>query len=480
MKFVDEVTLYVKAGDGGPGCVSFYRGAGQPKGGPDGGDGGAGGHVIFRADHSVSTLLDLRYSRRILAKNGQPGMGKECNGRKAEHTIVRVPVGTIIWNVDTGEQMADLAEEGQEVQIAKGGMGGLGNMNFATSVRRAPAFAQPGTPGTEFNVRLELRLLADVGLVGFPNVGKSTLISRISAAKPKIADYPFTTLVPNLGVVRVDDGRSFVVADIPGLIPGASQGMGLGIQFLRHVSRVRVIVHLCAFDYSESRDPTADYHAIREELAAFDKTMLDTPEIIVLNKSELTESAQFVSKLQKMAEKQNRKFLAISAVAGTGIKELVSLISEVLKDPTAAFADPERALREAAELAAKLKREEEKKAAEAKLSSSSLARQRAKERQKAAKKKAAAKKKLTAKPVAQKTTAKKSVAKKSLAKKPAAKKRNATKPVSKKAGTKKALTTRSAAKKTTPKKKNSGKQVAGKKSLVKKQAAKPAKKKSRR
>lgn len=336
MKFVDKVTLYVKAGDGGPGCVSFYRGAGVPKGGPDGGDGGGGGAVIFRADNSVSTLLDLRYARRIVAKNGQPGMGKECNGRKAEPTIVRVPVGTLIWNTDTGEQLADLSADGQEVLLAKGGMGGLGNMNFATSVRRAPTFAQPGTPGQEFNIRLELRLLADVGLVGFPNVGKSTLISRISAAKPKIADYPFTTLVPNLGVVRVDEGRSFVVADIPGLIPGASTGAGLGVQFLRHVSRVRVIVHLLAFDFAEDRDPAADYKAIRKELKAFDKTMLETKEILVLNKSELSESSRYIAKLEKLAVQQNKHFIAISAVTGQGLKELVSLISKVLADPSAA------------------------------------------------------------------------------------------------------------------------------------------------
>ncbi len=328
MKFIDEVTLYVKAGDGGQGCVSFYRGAGIPLGGPDGGDGGGGGSVFFRADESVNTLLDLRFVRHVHGGNGQQGMGKDCNGRGAEPTVVRVPVGTLIWNADTGEPIADLAEPGQEALVAKGGRGGLGNMNFATSTRQAPDFAQPGTPGEEFNLRLELRLLADVGLVGFPNVGKSTLISRISAARPKIADYPFTTLVPNLGVVKVDIGRSFVVADIPGLIPGASQGAGLGFQFLRHLQRVRVLVHLVAFDFSENRDVVKDYKAIRAELETFDEALAEKPEVIVLNKVELPESLALLAKVKKIAK--GRPVFPISAVSGQGLRELVAHLSQLL------------------------------------------------------------------------------------------------------------------------------------------------------
>jgi GTP-binding protein len=344
MKFIDEVTLEVKAGDGGAGCVSFYRGAGVPKGGPDGGDGGNGGSVVLKADESVSTLLDLRFARHITADNGKPGTSKDMNGRGAEAEVVRVPVGTLVWNVETGALLADLSETGQEAKIAQGGRGGLGNMNFATSTRRAPSFAQPGTAGETLSIRLELRLLADVGLVGFPNVGKSTLISRISAARPKIADYPFTTLVPNLGVVRVDTGRSFVVADIPGLIPGASDGAGLGFQFLRHISRVRVIVHLLAFDFAEKRDPTADYKAIRRELETFDKDLGEKPEVIVLNKIELPESQALLTKVKRMAK--GRDVFAISAVTGEGVKELVQHLSRVLMgDSVGREAKPRRRAR---------------------------------------------------------------------------------------------------------------------------------------
>ncbi len=331
MKFIDEVTFHVKAGDGGPGCVSFYRGKGIPLGGPDGGDGGNGGNVLFYADESASTLLDLRFTRKIAAKNGQPGMGSECNGRSAEDVRVRVPVGTIVWNATTGERVADLDTAGKEVRIARGGRGGLGNMNFATSTRQAPRFAQPGTAGEELDVRLELRLIADVGIIGFPNVGKSTLISRISAAKPKIADYPFTTLVPNLGVVRVDERHSFVVADIPGLIPGASHGAGLGFQFLRHVSRVRVFVHVIAFDWGEGRDPVADYEHIREELGKYDPALLEKPEIIVLNKVELSESAEPQKRLTAYARKKKREVLGLSAVTGKGVQDLIYRIAHMLR-----------------------------------------------------------------------------------------------------------------------------------------------------
>ncbi|MCC6812028.1 MAG: GTPase ObgE [Deltaproteobacteria bacterium] len=332
MKFIDEVSFLVKAGDGGAGCVSFYRAKGVPLGGPDGGDGGNGGSVIFYADESVSTLLDLRFTRKLEAKNGQPGMGAECNGRAGESLRVRVPVGTLLWNAETGEAIADLDSAGKEVKVAQGGRGGLGNMNFATSTRQAPRFAQPGTPGEALTVRLELRLIADVGIIGFPNVGKSTLISRISAAKPKIADYPFTTLVPNLGVVRVGEGHSFVVADIPGLIPGASDGAGLGFQFLRHVSRVRLFVHVLAFDWTEGRDPVKDYEVIRAELGKFDAELLEKPEIIVLNKSELTESGPLFEKLQAFGKKKRLPVRSISAVTGQGLKELVYAVGHKLQE----------------------------------------------------------------------------------------------------------------------------------------------------
>jgi len=329
MKFIDEARFEVVAGDGGPGCVSFFRAKGIPRGGPDGGDGGNGGSVYFRADRSLNTLVELRYRKKLRAGGGEPGMGSQCNGRAGKDIVIRVPVGTLIYDAQTEELLADLNEHDQKARVAKGGRGGLGNMNFATSVRRAPQFAQPGTEGEIKMIRLELRLLADIGLIGFPNVGKSTLISRISAARPKVADYPFTTLVPQLGVVQYDHKCSFVVADIPGLIEGASQGAGLGFQFLRHVSRVKALVHILAFDFADTRDPLKDYEIIRQELKAYSKELAKKPEVIVLNKCELTDSKELVQQVKKMAQKKKKKFFAISAVTGEGVSELLDHLASM-------------------------------------------------------------------------------------------------------------------------------------------------------
>lgn len=332
MKFIDEVTIEIKAGDGGAGCVSFRRARYIPKGGPDGGDGGNGGSIIFVTDKSVNTLIDFYYKRHIKASNGRPGMGSQCNGPAGEDIYVKVPVGTCVYDAETGEQLADLVDIDTEYRIAEGGRGGLGNMNFATSVRQAPRFAQPGTEGEHRRIRMELKLMADVGLLGFPNVGKSTFISRVSAAKPKIADYPFTTLTPKLGVVRLSDERAFVIADIPGLIPGASTGAGLGFQFLRHVSRVKVLLHLVAFDYAQERDLVKDYLAIRQELAQFHEDLLTRPEIIVVNKIDLKPDEERLQVLKELANQQNRPLHFISAVSGEGMAELLEAIWRILKD----------------------------------------------------------------------------------------------------------------------------------------------------
>jgi len=331
MKFIDEVVLEVRAGDGGAGCVSFYRGKGIPRGGPDGGDGGNGGSVYLQADDSLNTLLDLRYTPHVIAAHGQPGMGSQCNGRYGDDVCVRVPVGTIVWDFETGEQLADLTQHDEKIKIAQGGRGGLGNMNFATPVRRAPMFAQPGTAGEHRRLRLELRLLADVGFCGFPNVGKSTLISKISAANPKIADYPFTTLVPNLGVVRVDEGFSFVVADIPGLIPGASRGAGLGSQFLRHISRVQLLVHVIGFDFSETRDLVSDYEVIRHELEQYHQSLAEKPELVVLNKIDLQETRDQQERLRRFLQTKGRDLVCVSAATGEGISDFIVAMTRMLQ-----------------------------------------------------------------------------------------------------------------------------------------------------
>jgi len=324
-KFVDEVTLYVSSGNGGAGCVSFRREKHLPKGGPDGGNGGRGADVVIVADGQLATLLDYRFLRRHVGRAGGHGAGRAMSGADAETVTLPVPVGTVVFDADSGELLADLTAPGQQVVVAKGGRGGKGNQHFKTSVRQAPRFAQPGEPGEEHNLRLELKLLADVGLVGYPNVGKSSLIARISAAKPKIADYPFTTLVPNLGVVRVGEVDSFVVADVPGLIVGAHQGAGLGTRFLRHIERVRRIVHLVtAAPDEEGRDPIADFEAIEREMRLHDARLAEVPRVLVLNRIDLPDVAAAQAALAAFAQARELPFFAISAATGEGVTALVN------------------------------------------------------------------------------------------------------------------------------------------------------------
>ena len=331
MKFVDQVQIQVKAGDGGNGAIAFRREKYVERGGPCGGDGGNGGSVVFRADPQLTTLLDFRYRPLHHAKNGEGGLGSDCNGRGAEDLVLRVPVGTLLKDAESGTILHDLSVADQEVVIAKGGRGGLGNINFANSRRQTPRFAQDGTPGEEKTLLLELKLLADVGLLGFPNAGKSTLISRISRAKPKIADYPFTTLVPNLGMVQYKDGQSFVVADIPGLIEGASEGHGLGHQFLRHVERCRVLIHLVDLSAEgEGREPLADYEIINRELLRFSETLAEKPQIVVANKVDLPDAKEKLAPFAAALAKEGVKVFALSSITGEGLRELVDVAARVL------------------------------------------------------------------------------------------------------------------------------------------------------
>lgn len=329
--FVDEAVIYVKGGDGGNGAVSFRREKFVPRGGPDGGDGGRGGHVILEASKSVKTLVDFHYKRHYKAERGQHGRGKRQKGRSGRDLVLKVPVGTVVYDADTGEVLADLAEEGQRVVVARGGRGGRGNAHFATPWRQAPRFAEKGEPGEERRIRLELKLLADVGIVGFPNVGKSTLISRISAAKPKIADYPFTTLVPNLGVVRVDEFRSFVVADLPGLIEGAHKGAGLGHQFLRHIERCKLLLHMvdCARPYTG--DPVSDFEVISEELRLYNERLSKLPQVIAANKCDLPEFWPNFERAKAEWERRGYKVFPISALTGQGLKELVYHLADLVE-----------------------------------------------------------------------------------------------------------------------------------------------------
>ena len=334
MKFVDEVRIRVKAGDGGDGAIAWRREKFIPRGGPAGGDGGNGGDVVLLVDPQLSTLLDYRFVREHKAKNGQHGMGSDCNGSDGGPLVLRVPPGTVVKDAVTGEAIADLSEPDRRLVVAKGGKGGLGNMNFATSVNQAPRYAEPGTPGEERELQLELKLLADVGIIGFPNAGKSTLISRVSRARPKIADYPFTTLAPNLGVAAWRDGRSFVVADIPGLIEGAHQGAGLGHQFLRHVERCRVLVHLVdGAAPGEGRGPKADFDAINRELALYSRELAAKPQIVAVSKVDVPEARAAVAALRKALARRKkgpREVVALSAVTGEGLDELLDAVGRVL------------------------------------------------------------------------------------------------------------------------------------------------------
>jgi GTP-binding protein len=330
--FVDQVKITVQAGNGGDGCCSFRREKFIPKGGPDGGDGGKGGDVVFRAVGNLSTLLDLRYQQLYRAVHGKPGSGQMKTGKSGEDCVIQVPVGTVVRDFESrGVVLADLTEEFQEFVIVRGGRGGLGNEHYKSSTNRAPRRADSGEPGQHKVLFVELKLLADVAIIGFPNAGKSTLISKISNAKPKIADYPFSTLVPNLGLVKVGEYQSFIAADIPGLIQDAHLGKGLGTRFLKHTERTRLLVHLLDFSITSDRDPVADYEIIQNELKHFSEELYGKPQILVANKIDHPEAEAKFVEYQERLESINPTLLACSSVTGTGIKELVFKIYELLE-----------------------------------------------------------------------------------------------------------------------------------------------------
>jgi GTP-binding protein len=330
MQFIDYAKIFVKSGDGGKGCVSFRREKYVPRGGPDGGDGGKGGDIIIKASVQMNTLLDFRYNREYHAKNGQNGMGKKMHGKNSDDVIMPVPAGTVIKDADSNEVIADLIKDGDYFIAAKGGRGGLGNAHFATSTKQVPRYAQPGEKGEEKWLILELKLLADVGLIGFPNAGKSTLISVISSARPKIAEYPFTTLVPNLGVVKLKEHRSCVVADIPGLIEGAHTGAGLGTSFLRHIERTRIFLHLVDVSDMSDADPVAQYLKIRRELGTYSPDLLLKPEAIVATKLDSATDKTKLDMLEKYCKTNNIDFIKISSVTGKGIRTLLNYLSKAL------------------------------------------------------------------------------------------------------------------------------------------------------
>jgi GTP-binding protein len=325
MKFIDEVKIRVIAGDGGRGCVSFRREKFVPRGGPSGGNGGGGGDVIAVADPQLTTLLDLRYQKLYKAGRGQHGMGSDCHGHRGDDRVIKVPVGTMIRDGATGELIGDLQAAGERVTVARGGRGGKGNAHFVSSTNRSPRFAQPGEPGEERELDIELRLLADVGIIGLPNAGKSTLISVISSVRPKIADYPFTTLVPNLGVVGYDD-KSFVVADIPGLIEGAHQGHGLGHKFLRHVTRTSLLIHLIDGSQIDPDDSLKDWRTVNDELALFDPALAQKPQIVVINKIDLAEAREHAGAFAKEIPERYRPLYLISAATTEGVQTLVQTV----------------------------------------------------------------------------------------------------------------------------------------------------------
>ncbi|MDE6021676.1 MAG: GTPase ObgE [Ruminococcus sp.] len=328
--FVDKAKIKIKAGNGGDGAVSFHREKYVAAGGPDGGDGGKGGDIVFQVDDNFSTLIDFRYKRKYVAQNGDPGGAKNCTGKSAPDLIIKVPRGTVIKNAVTGRIMADLSTDEPQI-LAKGGRGGKGNIHFASSTRQIPRFAKPGFPGEEFEVSLELKLLADVGLVGYPNVGKSTLISVVSAAKPKIANYHFTTLTPVLGVVRLDEEKSFVMADIPGLIEGASDGVGLGHEFLRHVERCRLIIHVVDVSEIEGRNAIEDYEKIQSELENFSEELAERPQIVAANKCDMADPEQ-IEKFRAYIEEKGLPFYEISAATTMGTAELVQAAGSMLSE----------------------------------------------------------------------------------------------------------------------------------------------------
>ncbi|HEX5605294.1 MAG TPA: GTPase ObgE [Candidatus Binatia bacterium] len=330
MKFIDEVKIRVIGGDGGQGCVSFRREKFVPRGGPSGGNGGNGGDVIAVADPQLTTLLDLRYQKLYKAGRGQHGMGSDCHGHRGDDRIIKVPVGTIVRDGATGELIGDLQAAGERVIVATGGRGGKGNAHFVSSTHRSPRFAQPGEPGEERELDIELRLLADVGIIGLPNAGKSTLISVISSVRPKIADYPFTTLVPNLGVVGYDD-KSFVVADIPGLIEGAHEGHGLGHKFLRHVTRTTLLIHLIDGSQIDPDDPLKDWRTVNDELALFDPALAQKPQIVVINKIDLAEAREHALAFGKEIPERYRPLYLISAATTEGVQALIQTVGRKIE-----------------------------------------------------------------------------------------------------------------------------------------------------
>ena len=329
--FIDEVRIRVKAGDGGNGCLAFRREKYVPRGGPSGGDGGRGGDITMVASTHYNTLLHFRFNPEHTAQRGRHGEGSNCTGREGKSIELSVPVGTILYDADSGELLHDFTRAGDRIVVAKGGRGGRGNQHFATSTHQAPTEHEPGFPGDAKHLRLELKLLADVGLVGFPNAGKSTLISRISAARPKIADYPFTTIEPNLGVVSVDDS-TFVVADIPGLIAGAHLGHGLGVQFLKHIERTRLLVHLVDVSENSGREPVQDFRVVMEELAGFSEDLPKKPMFVVASKVDVAQDPQRIESLRALAASKELPFFEISSVTGLGIEALKrAMAQEILK-----------------------------------------------------------------------------------------------------------------------------------------------------
>ncbi len=335
--FIDEVRIRIKAGDGGNGCLAFRREKYVPRGGPSGGDGGRGGDVVLLANSNYNTLLHFRFNPEHSAERGRHGEGSNRTGRTGHDVELPVPIGTVVFDADSGEQLVDMTEEGQRFVVAKGGRGGRGNARFASATHQTPTEHEDGRPGEERHLRMELKLLADIGLVGFPNAGKSTLISRISAARPKIADYPFTTLEPNLGVVSAHEHETYVVADIPGLIEGAHLGHGLGIQFLRHIERTRLLVHLVDVSETSGREPVEDFQVILNELASFSEELAAKPMFVAATKIDVAQDPERVESIRKLAEERGLPFFEISAVTGQGIDGLKrAMADKVLRSTTAA------------------------------------------------------------------------------------------------------------------------------------------------
>lgn len=345
--FTDKAKIMIKAGNGGNGAIAFHREKYVAAGGPDGGDGGNGGNVVFAVDLGLSTLMDFRYKRKYVAQNGGDGMGKRCNGKKGEDIVINVPQGTIVRDFKTNKILADLSDPQKRVILAKGGSGGWGNSHFATSTRQTPNFAKNGKPGMEREVVLELKLLADVGLVGFPNVGKSTILSRTTKADPKIANYHFTTLEPNLGVVELEGGMSFVLADIPGIIEGASEGVGLGHDFLRHIERTRLLIHVVDVSGIEGRNPIEDFDTINEELLKYNMELEARPQIVAANKTDILQDKQIFEGFKEEILKRGYKLFEISAATGKGITELMKYtFSELSKLPPIQVFEPEMDIEE--------------------------------------------------------------------------------------------------------------------------------------